>query len=380
MVADGNRRGYQRLLEAFWDEARVQGLPLPTSRPVAASSFCTARRKITSYVLKDLLQEIASSPLGSDGLAAHRWHGRKVFGIDGAKVNLQRGHDLEAAFGVPVGGHCPQALLSVLYNLGAKMPLDLEVSAHATSERDHLFQMLPSLEAGDVLVMDRGYPSHEVFQELISHGVDFLARVPCSHTFAVVDELLTSGKHDAVFPVEPPEDAPEHWKALKLRALRIQGPDGEEMFFLTTLRRSEFGRARIAQLYHLRWRIEEFFKLFKGDYIGQGQLRSRSPQGVVQEMHALVLFLAIARLCMAAAAAAQGYDPNSLSQKAAVLALAAYLTRLLLPTGTASVLPELQALLLRISRARERPRPGRRHPRVSFKPAPRWGPAGRRGA
>jgi len=380
MVADGNRRGYQRLLEAFWDEARVQNLPLPTEEPVAAASFCTARHKITPTLLKDILQEIASSKLGSDAVEDHRWHGRKVFGIDGAKLNLQRAPDLEAGFGVPTGGHCPQALLSVLYDLGAKMPLDLEVSPYATSERDHLFEMLPSLEAGDVLVMDRGYPSHEVFQELHAQGVDFLARVPSSHTFRAVDQLAANRRRDAVLRFEPPDDAPEYWEPLELRVLRIDGPDGEETFFITTLPSSEFDREQMAELYHWRWRLEEFFKLVEGDYVGQGQFRSKSMSGIVQEIYALVLFLAIARLCIAATAQAQECDPNSLSQKAAILALAAYLTRLLLPDNPATVISEFEALLLRIARAREKPRPGRRHPRVSFKPTRRWGPTGRRGA
>lgn len=380
MVADGNRRGYQRLLEAFWDEARMQGLPLPSEQPVAASSFCTARDKITPALLKDILQEVASSQLGCDAVAEHRWNGRKVFGVDGAKLNLQRSPDLVAGFGVPSGGHCPQALLSVLFDLGAKMPLDLEVSPCGTSERDHLSLMMPSLEAGDILVMDRGYPSHEVFQELHAQGVDFLARVPSSHSFRAVDQLAASGRCDEVFGFEPPDDAPEFWETLELRVVRINGGDGEGMFFVTSLPRAEFERGQIAELYHWRWRIEEFFKLVEGDYIGQGQFRSKSVSGIVQEVYALVLFLAIARLCISAAARANRCDPNSLSQKAAILAFAAYLTRLLLPNDFDSVLPELHALLERIARAREKPRPGRHFPRRSFKPTRRWGPTGRRGA
>ena len=80
----------------------------------------------------------------------------------------------------------------------------------------------------------------------------------------------------------------------------------------------------------MRWEVEEFFKLSKGPYIGQGQFRSKSPSGVIQEIHALVLFLAISRLCMGTAAAASALDYSSVSQKAAVLGLAAYLTRILL--------------------------------------------------
>ena len=61
MVADSNRRGYQHLLEGFWDEARSYGLQLPTEEPVSAASFCTARHKITPDLLRHMLHEVASS-------------------------------------------------------------------------------------------------------------------------------------------------------------------------------------------------------------------------------------------------------------------------------------------------------------------------------
>ena len=96
MVADGNRRGYQLLLDGFWDEARSYGLELPTEEPVSAASFCTARHKITPDLLRHMLHEIASTSLETNG-KSQRWYGKRVFAIDGTKINLQRSPDLEAA-------------------------------------------------------------------------------------------------------------------------------------------------------------------------------------------------------------------------------------------------------------------------------------------
>jgi hypothetical protein len=75
----------------------------------------------------------------------------------------------------------------------------------------------------------------------------------------------------------------------------MRAPDGVESFFITTLRRSDFSRRQLRELYHMRWEAEEFFKLLKSPYIGQGQFRSKSPVGIKQEIHALVLYLAVAR-------------------------------------------------------------------------------------
>jgi hypothetical protein len=128
----------------------------------------------------------------------------------------------------------------------------------------------------------------------------------------------------------------------------------------------------------MRWEAEEFFKLLKGPYIGQGQFRTKSPEGVRQEIHALVLFLAIARVILVTASRSTGRNSQSLRQKAAVIGLADYVTRLFLSSADAEyAMRELRALLERIARTAYERRPGRSAPRVSFRPRLRWGPRGR---
>jgi hypothetical protein len=379
MVADANRRGYTLLLDAFWDEARAHGLPLPTEDPVSAPSFCTARHKITSELLRHMLHMIAASPFWGERDVPRRWNGRRVFAIDGTKINLQRHPDLHERFGTPEGAYCPQVLLSVLLDVCAKLPMDLEISPFTGNERDQLSSMLDSLEQGDLLVLDRGYPSHEILQTLSLSKIDFLIRVPASNTFGIVDEFLESGSEDHLFRLNPPPGSPDHWHPLEVRLVRLKAPDGTESYFLTSLRRTEFGLSMLGELYHMRWEVEEFFKVLKGPYIGQGQFRSKSPAGVMQEIHALVLLLAITRLCMCAAADVTEQDCDSFSQKAAILGVAAHVTRLLLAPDEDFALRELGALLKRITRVRYRKRPGRSFPRRSFRPTPRWTASGRRG-
>ena len=269
--------------------------------------------------------------------------------------------------------------MSVLLDVCAKAPIDVEISPYASSEREHLLGLLPNLERNDLLILDRGYPSHEVLQTLVRDGIDFLIRLPSTHTFTAVDELRESEGDDYLFHVDPPKGSPPKWTPLTLRFVRLTGPDGTESFFVTTLRRSQVSRSQLRQLYHMRWEAEEFYKLLKGPYIGQGQFRSKSPEGVRQEIYALVLFLAIARVLMATAAKASDVDYDSLSQKSAVLGLADYVTRLFLSADEEFALRELHALIQRIARTPYKQRPTRSFPRVSFRPRQRWGPSGRVG-
>jgi hypothetical protein len=376
MVADGGRRGYGLLLDDFWDEARSHGLPLPTERAISAASFCRARPKITSELLRLMLHEVASMSL-ERSFASQLWHGRRVFAADGTKINTQRSDDLERAFGVPRGGHCPQLLVSVLFDVCAKLPIDVEVGPFASNERDQLLNMLPSLAEGDVLVLDRGYPAHGVLQELTDAKVDFLIRVPATNTFGVVDSLPATGEGEVTESIYPPEGSPAFWQPIKVRVLRLSMPDGSESVFVTNLIDESFTRSRLSELYHLRWEAEEFYKLAKGSYIGQGQFRSKSPEGVRQEVHALMLFLAVTRVVMAAAAHSDGSEYATLSQKAAVLGVACYITRLFLTSqDRPHQASELRALLERVARARYRRRPGRSAPRRSFLPRRGWSSTG----
>jgi len=378
MIADGTRRGYDLLLEAFWDEARTLGLPLPQEEAVSASSFCSARQKIRSELFPALLLHVERL-MREDFDDEIRWHNRRVFAVDGSKVNLQRHWDLAQAFGVPKGAHCPQVLVSVLFDVCAKIPVDLRIDSFGTSERVHLLDMLPHLEEGDILVLDRGYPSHEVFQALTRAKIDFLIRVPSSNTFEAIDLMKEIGGEDYRLWIEPPANCPPDWKRLRLRVIKLMTKKGEATFFITNLFRNQFSRDDIRDLYHMRWEEEEFYKLMKSAYIGQDQFRSKSPAGVRQEIHAQMLFLSMSRYLLLKAAAAAECEPDQLQQKGAVLTLADYVTRLFLQKKPDVILDSIERMLDRVARHSYRKRDGRSFPSRSFKPSSKWGSQGHRG-
>jgi len=381
MVSDAGRRGYAHLLRGFWDEAAAHGIPLPCVEPVSAASFCEARQKITPTFFRELLYQVAAAVRPHDDPARRLWKGRRVFAADGTKLNLQRGDELAYAFGVPSGSHCPQALLSVLVDVCTRTPVDLEISGYATSERAHLYRMLESLEKGDVLVLDRGYPSHELLHYLCEARIEFLIRVPASHSFKAIDLLRADGCNDREVMLESPEHSPSEWAPLHVRLVSIEGPDEKTAYFISSLSAQDASRDEIAGLYRLRWEAEEFFKLLKSEYVGQRQFRSKSASGIRQEIHAIVLLLALTRVSMSSALEQHPTEPNvQLSQKGAYLALSNFLTRILLHADDDARLRAMTALIERIARSRERRRPNRSFARCSFRPGPRWGPGGRRGA
>jgi hypothetical protein len=380
MVSNGIGRGIRHILLDFWDQADDFGLDLSTDMPVSASALCQARRRLNADLFRDLLYALSSEACEEVGPPGNRrWRGRRVFAIDGAKINLRRSLDHVRTFGVPEGAHSPQALMSQLVDVCTRTPIDFEFSGFRGGEREHALRMLDSLDAGDLLVLDRGYPSHEILQACVAAGLDFLVRAPASNGFGVIDKFRKSGAVDTMAVIQPPSDGDSGWHDIEVRLTRVESPSGPA-FYISSLDPEDVSVGDIAELYHMRWEIEEYFKLFTSEYIGQKQFRAMSAQGLMQEVGALTLFLAMSRLLAGAANEAIEGSDEFASQKGAVLTLARYITRILLEPDPERARAVVARAIGRVLMTRDRRRPNRSYVRRSFKPTPKWCATGRKGA
>ena len=376
MAADGGRRGYQHVLDAFWHEAKLSGVSLPVDEPVSTAAFCNARKKLGSAAVRQLLRDVSEEFDRLHG-ARHRLHGRRVLAVDGSKMPVQRAPELWEEFGAPSDGYTPQISVSVLFDVIAKMPVDAVIDRCASDERGELSRLLASTRQGDIVLLDRGYPSYVMIDLFIEHGLDFVVRVPVTGGFPAVEEFVRSGEGEADIVLTPAPGSPAHrLQPRRLRAVRRIGPDGEAHVFLTTLPRSQFNHAAICDLYQLRWQIELFYRLEKSDYIGHHQFHAKYPDGVRQEVFAFLLFAAINRSLMAAASKVHSVPYERISQKSSILATARVLTVLLLDAEPERAQGLLAALLAHIASRLDPKHRMRACPRRSFKPRSRWGPHG----
>jgi len=376
-VRHGDRRGYARMLEAFWDEAHSAGCELPREEPVTAQAFSAARHKLPPRVVRSLVHCAADAFYDTHG-ADFLWHGRRLLAVDSASRTLQASDELWRQFGGHTTAHYPQARVSVLFDVLAELPLDVVAGRYCASERQQLAEMIEQTQQGDVVVFDRGYPSFDLFMMLQVSGADFVARMPTGSTFAVVEEFIESGEAETFVDLPAPRHSPLFGiDPIPVRLVRVERRDGTPWVLATSLVGDEFEAADIADAYTRRWRIEEFYKCLVTDYFGQGMFHARWTGGVRQEIYAQMLFVAITRTLMASAARAAKVPCRDLSTKAAILAVGDHLTRLMLSPRGRRDPAHVTRLLRRIARALERPRPGRSYPRRSRRPEPRWGPRGR---
>jgi Transposase DDE domain len=376
MAADGGRRGYQLLLDEFWEECRSNEIALPVDKSVSAAAFCNARKKLDSTAVRQLLRDVSSAFDRCHG-ARHRLKGRRVLAVDGSRFSLQRAPELWTEFGAPTNGYTPQVSVSVLFDVIAKMPIDATITPFASSERDQVEALLSSTHAGDIIVLDRGFPSYALIDLLIEHGLDFVIRMQLGTGFHEVKEFVQSGQREADIVLDPGRyHPPLKLPPRKLRVVRRDGPKGEPQVFLTTLARREFRHQTICDLYRRRWQIELFFRLEKSDYVGQQQFHAKHVQGIKQEVFAFLLFIAITRALMAAAAKTHRAPYERIAQKAAIMAIAGHLTTVLLASDRRRAREILAGLLTRIAARRDPPPRQRSCQRRSFKPRSRWGADG----
>ena len=383
MVADGGRRGYEHMLNVFWDEAEDFGLQLPTATPVRKESFCAARHKLLPKTMKKLLRRLTGAAL--DSKPEGTWNGRRVFAVDGCKVNLQPREELIDAFGLPKKAHCPQILVSVMLDVVSGVPVDVELSGYRGNEREHLIAMLAGVAPGSLIILDRGYPSYEVIRMLTDAGIDFLIRVCEDGSFKATRSLKENQTHETNAWLDCESFRKAGASPIPVRLVELEGPNGTSSAYVTSLLPNEFDRGDIKELYHLRWSIEEFYKQLKGNYVGQGQFRSRTAQGVEQEVYAAILFLALSRLVTHTAElklddCGQIEDGLRLTQKASVLVLQVWLTRLFLAQSQPRASEAMRSILAKASRVLDRSPRDRHFPRRSKKPRLRWSIYGGRNA
>ena len=168
LVFAKNRQGYGATLAELWDQCRRQGVPLPQPSPVSPSAMCAARAKVHENLFRalhaELLRRAGETAMGP------RWKGHRLFAVDGTKLNLPRPL-VAAGYRTPSdNAHYPQGLLSCLYRLRSRIPVDFDLVAHA-DERKAALSHLDALADNDVVVYDRGYFSRALLCAHIARGL-----------------------------------------------------------------------------------------------------------------------------------------------------------------------------------------------------------------
>ena len=380
LVFAPRRQGYTTTLAQLWAQCQALDVPLPQPRPVSDAAMCKARPKLDETVFKQFHAEI----LRRAERPGPRWHGHRVFAVDGSKLTLPRPL-VEAGYKTPgERAHYPQGLLSCLLRLQSRLPVDFDLCAHG-NERVAALAHLQALRPSDLVVYDRGYYSFEMLRAHDERGLHAVFRLKRKAGRAI-DRFLASERRDTTEPILPGPDAlrelrrrhpGRQWRPLRLRLVKYTRGGTEYALGTTLLDRRRYRVDALADLYHARWGIEEMYRISK-QFLEIGHFHGRSERLVRQELFAHFNLVAMTRLLTnrdeRLCAAARPRDPKPAPQanfKHSLAALGQHLEGLLL-RHRAHLRESLECLCAWIATGRQRPRPGRSYPRRSLQPASKW--------
>ena len=163
-----------------------------------------------------------------------------------------------------------------------------------------------------LLMADRGFPSYDLYVKTLATGADVLWRVSASFTLPVLARLT-----DGTYLSELRGKRKKQRVTVRVIEYSIRDDDGiSEVFALITnlLDPDDAPALELARNYSERWHIELLFRLVKVDLRTPGGiLRSRSPQGVRQEIWALLCLYQALRTLITRAALIARLDATRIS-------------------------------------------------------------------
>jgi hypothetical protein len=250
------------------------------------SALTQARGKLSEKMIRDLFRRLY---LETDNISSHGQikykNFSRIIAVDGTKVSLASTPALKKSFGCPNGKHlAPQALISLLWDIGGNVPIDWRIGGYHDSENGHLLNMLGSLGTHDMLLGDRLYPSRELMNNLQSKGIHFIFRLKTgAKSLRELNGFIDSSEQELVVELH-------NYPGVFIRLVRGHRPGSEHIVFATSLMAGDGHKAEaIADLYQRRWGVETAYREGK-EWHGLSNLPGRTKVQVRQEVCSLMIF------------------------------------------------------------------------------------------
>ena len=198
--------------------------------------------------------------------------------------------------------HYPFGLVSCLYQLRSKIPVDFDLKA-ATGERTYALAHLNKLVAGDIVVYDRGYFSYAMLYWHTKNAIHPIFRMPIQ-TYPVIKEFFEGERTDEIveifltrerFTKIRKKDPRVGVQSLRIRLIKYQIENESYVLGTTLFDKNIYKADKFQKLYHERWDIEELYKISKA-LIEVQDFHSQSERGVKQELFAHFVMITLSRI------------------------------------------------------------------------------------
>ena len=242
---------------------------------VTKSAFTQARKKLKHEAFVELSNNSVSEFY--ENAAYLLWDKHRILACDGSTIMLPNSKGIETEFGSTNFGPKASvkrsvARVSLVYDVLNLVTLKAKIGRYEVHETTLLKEQLNEVvfKKNDLLLLDRGYPSIGLLYELEHKKVDFCVRLK-DNWWNVVNEMLAKGQTDKIVTFTLPkkdkylqEELGAKTDTITARIVVVELENGvKEILCTSLLSEAEYCLDDYKQLYHLRWGIEEAYKLFK---------------------------------------------------------------------------------------------------------------------
>ncbi|MDO9254198.1 MAG: IS4 family transposase [Bacteroidales bacterium] len=290
----------QRELDSFFKALSKSDFKI---REVTKGALSQARAKLNPWAFIRL-NEVAVNTF-YDRAEYYQWHGMRTLAVDGSRLVLPNHPSViqefgQHEFGPKADSKRSLAMVSMLYDVLNQVTIDAQIAPYASSESNLLVKHLDKVQKGDLLLLDRGYPSFWLLFLLKAKGVEFCVRLKDDWWLKVKD-FAESAELERLVTFKLPKkdrrklaDYPEIYDIeITCRLIKVELPTGETEILCTSLTDIEkYPHEEFEPLYHYRWQEEEAYKLLK-NRIEIENFSGKTAKAVKQDFHAKVFLMTL---------------------------------------------------------------------------------------
>jgi hypothetical protein len=297
-------------------------LVLPGKSPtVVPSAVADARARLGEEPMEWLFTRCADEWAHASA-RRHDWRGLAVYGVDGSTLRVPDSKENRGTFGGSINNRdhsgYPMVRMAALMALRSHLLAAVNFGPYGQSEMTYAAGLWPSVPPDSLVVLDRYFLAAPVLVPLHRDCVNrhWLTRAKPNTTIHVIERL---GPGDEIVELETSPESLGKYPTLprryRARAIRYQRKGfGPQILLTSLLDREAYPAREIVALYHQRWEIELGYDEIKTEMLDREEaIRSKTPDGVRQELWGILLAYNLVRLEMERVAVEAKVEPTRIS-------------------------------------------------------------------
>lgn len=309
------------------------GVALPDKRNslIAKSAIAQARQRLTDEPLAYLFGATAAD-WAQRSADAERWRGLAVYGMDGSTLRVHDSEENRATYGGQgAGGErgesgYPMVRVVAMMALRSHILSAFRFAPYRYGETTLARDIWSEVPDDSLVIVDRGFLVKRDLMALErNRNRHWLTRAKTNTRWVNTERL---GKDDYLVEWEVKE--PGVTSTLPLRAIHYQWKGHRRSTLLTSLTDATLYPAKeLIALYHERWETELAYDEVKTHLLARQEcIRSKTPEGVRQELWGIALAYNLVRLEMERTAREAGVAPTRISFTGALALIRDELSRM----------------------------------------------------